>query len=44
MEQLEDQIRNIITNVSHDFLQKTVDSTPGCLGKLVVATNAYIEF
>ena len=44
MEQLEDQIRNVITNVPHDFLQKTVDSIPGRLRKLVDATGAYIEF
>jgi hypothetical protein len=44
MEQLEDRIWNIITNVPHDFLQKAVDSIPGCLRKLVNATSAYIEF
>ena len=44
MEQLEDRIRNVITNVPHDFLQKTVDSIPDCLRKLVDATGAYIEF
>ena len=44
MEQLEDRIRNVITNVPHDFLQKTVDSIPGGLRKLVDAAGAYIEF
>ena len=44
MEQLEDRIRNVITNVPHDFLQKTVDSIPGRLRKLVDAAGAYIEF
>ena len=44
MEQLEDLIRNVITNVPHDFLQKTVDSIPGRLRKLVDAAGAYIEF
>jgi len=29
MGQLEDRIRNVITNVPHDFLLKTVDSIPG---------------
>jgi hypothetical protein len=44
MEQLEDRIRNVITNVPHDFLQKTVDSIPSRLRKLVDAAGAYIEF
>ena len=44
VEQLEDRIRNVITNVPHDFLQKTVDSIPGRLRKLVDAAGAYIEF
>jgi len=44
MEQLEDRIRNVITSVPHDFLQKTVDSIPGRLRKLVDAAGAYIEF
>jgi hypothetical protein len=44
MEQLEDRIRNVITNVLHDFLKKTVDSIPGHLRKLVDAAGAYIEF
>jgi len=44
MEQLEDRIRNVITNVPHGFLQKTVDSIPGRLRKLVDAAGAYIEF
>jgi len=44
MEQLEERIRNVITNVPHDFLQKTVDSVPGGLRKLVDAAGAYIEF
>jgi hypothetical protein len=44
MEQLEDWIQNVITSVPHDFLQKTVDSIPGRLRKLVDATDAYIEF
>jgi len=44
IEQLEDRIQNVITNVPHDFLQKTVDSIPGRLRKLVDATGAYIEF
>jgi len=44
MEQMEDRIRNVITNVPHDFLQKTVDSIPGRLRKLVGAADAYIEF
>ena len=44
MEQLEDRIRNVITNVPVDFLQKAVDSIPGRLRKLVDAAGAYIEF
>ena len=44
LEQLEDRIRKIITNVPHDFLQKTVDSIPGRLRKLVDAAGAYGEF
>jgi hypothetical protein len=44
MEQLEDRITNVITNVPHDILQKTVDSIPGRLRKVVDAAGAYIEF
>jgi hypothetical protein len=44
MKQLEDLIRNVITNVPHDFLQKTVDFIPGGLRKLVDAAGAYTEF
>ena len=44
MEQLEDRIRNVITSVPHDSLQKTVDSIPSSLRKLVDAAGAYIEF
>jgi len=44
MEQLEDWIRNVITTVPHDFLQKTVDSIPGRLRKLADAAGAYLEF
>ena len=43
-EQLEDRIRKVITNVPHDFLQKTVDSIPGRLRKLVDAAGAYVGF
>jgi len=41
---LEDRIRKVITNVPHDFLQKTVDSISGRLRKLVDAAGAYVEF
>jgi len=44
MEQLEDGIWKVITNVPHDFLQKTVDCIPSCLRKLVDAAGAYVEF
>ena len=44
MEQLEDRILNVITNVPHGFLQKTVDPISGRLRKLVDAAGAYIEF
>jgi hypothetical protein len=44
MEQLEDRYPNVITNISHDFLQKTVDSFSGRLRKLVDASSGYIEF
>jgi DNA-binding response OmpR family regulator len=44
LEELEARIRDIITNVPYNFLQKTVDSIPGCLRKLVDVTGAYIEF
>jgi len=44
MEQLEDRIRNVITNIPHDILQKTLDYMPGRLRKLVDAAGAYIEF
>src|SRR5215469_2286636 len=37
-------IQNIITNVPHGFLQKTVDSIHGRLRKLVNTAGAYIEF
>jgi len=43
LEKLEDRIRKVITNVAHDFLQKTVDSIPGRLRKLVDAAGAYVE-
>jgi hypothetical protein len=43
MEQSEDRIQNVITNVPHNFLQKTVDFIPGYLRKLVEAAGAYIE-
>ena len=43
LEQLEDRIQKVITNVPHDFLQKTVDSIPGRLRKLVDAAGAYVE-
>ena len=43
-EQLEARIRNVNTNVPHDFLQKAVDSIPGRLRKLMDAAGAYIEF
>jgi len=44
MEQLEDRIQNVVTNVPHDSLQKTLDSIPGRLRKLVDSVGAYIEF
>jgi len=44
MEQLEGRIRNVITNVPHEFLQKTVDFIPGLLRKLVDAAGANTEF
>jgi hypothetical protein len=44
MEQFDDRTRNVITNVPHDFLQKTVDSITGRLRKLVDAAGAYTEF
>jgi len=44
LEQMEDRIRKVITNVAHDFLQKTVDSIPGRVRKLVDAAGAYVEF
>jgi len=44
LEQLEDRIRKVITNIPHGFLQKTVDSIPGSLRKLVDAAGAYVEF
>jgi hypothetical protein len=44
LEELEARIQDVITNVPHNFLQKTVDSIPGHLRKLVDVTNAYIEF
>jgi len=44
LEQLEDRIRKVITNVPHDFLQKIADSIPGRLRKLVDAACAYVEF
>jgi len=43
LEQLEDQIWKVITNIPHNFLQKTVDSIPGRLRKLVDAAGAYVE-
>jgi hypothetical protein len=44
MEELENRIRNVITSVPHDFLQKAVNSIHGCLMKLVNDASAYIEF
>ena len=44
MEKLEARIRNVITSVPHEFLQKTVHSIPSRLRKLVVAAGTYIEF
>jgi len=44
LEKLEDRIRKVITDVPHDFLQKTVDSIPRRLRKLVDAASAYVEF
>jgi len=44
MEELENRSRKVITNVSHDFLQKTVDSIAGRLRKLVDVAVACIEF
>ena len=42
MEQLEDRIRKVITNVLYEFLQKTVASIPCRLRKLVDAAGVYI--
>jgi len=42
MDQLEDRIRNVKTNVPHELLQKTVDSIPARLRKLVDAAGVYI--
>jgi hypothetical protein len=44
MEQLEDRIQKVITDIPHDFLQKTLDFIPVRLSKLVDAAGAYIEF
>jgi hypothetical protein len=44
LEELEARIQDVITNVPHNFLQKTVDSIPGHLRKLVDITGAYIKF
>jgi len=44
LEQLEDRIRQVIINVPHDFLQKTVDSIPGRLRKLMDTAGPYVEF
>jgi len=44
LEQLKDRIRQVITNIPHDFLQKTVDSIPGLSRKLVDTAGAYVEF
>jgi hypothetical protein len=44
LEELEARILDVITNVPHNFLQKTADSILGRLRKLVDITNAYIEF
>jgi hypothetical protein len=44
MEQLEKRIQKVITKVPDDFLQKTVDSIPGRLRKLLDTAGAYIEF
>jgi hypothetical protein len=43
MEKLGDRVRNVITNVPHDFLQNTVDSIPGRVRKLADTAGAYIE-
>jgi hypothetical protein len=44
LEELQARIRDVITNVQHNFLQKTVDYIPSCLRKLVDITGAYTEF
>jgi len=44
LEQMEDRNRKVITKVPYDFLQKSVDSIPGRLRKLVDAAGAYVEF
>ena len=44
LEQLQDRIWEVITTVPHNFLQKTVDSIPCRLRKLVDPPGAYIEF
>jgi hypothetical protein len=38
------RIRDVITNVLQEFLQKTVDSISGHLRKMVDGAGAYIEF
>jgi hypothetical protein len=43
MDQLGDRIRNVITNVPHDFLQNTVDFIPRRVRKLADTAGAYTE-
>ena len=44
LEELEGQIREVMTFILQEFFVKSVDAVPSRLGKLVANDGAYIEF
>jgi hypothetical protein len=44
LNELEDRIRHVLTNVPKEFLQKSVENIPRRLQTLVQNAGAYVEF
>jgi hypothetical protein len=44
LNELEDRIRHVLTNVPQEFLQKSVETIPRRLQTLVQNVGAYVEF
>jgi hypothetical protein len=44
LNELEDRIRHVLTNVPQEFLQKSVENIPHRLQRLVQNASAYVEF